>query len=515
MRVVTAAEMQEIDRRTIAEYGIPGTVLMGLAGRSCAEYVLNFYGEAVSISVCCGGGNNGGDGFVIAWLLRNAGKKVTVYFTGNKSRLSDESIVYCNLCQKLGVDITVLSEDDCSGSLFNGSDLIVDALLGTGFSGTPRGTVACLISEINASGLPVVSVDIPSGLPAQGPVVECLSVKASDTVTIGLPKINTVTFPGKEYVGNLSVADIGFPAELTAENDQCLSLIDKDFCIKHLPFYDNSDTHKGERGHLLLIGGFDGMEGAIMLAAMAALAMGVGLITCITTDKARSVIAGKIPELITLGLPDYLERAEKDDIYAAMENCMSGRRYDAVVTGPGMGRSLFAGHCFRAAVNTADKLRIGKVLIDGDGLYHSAHGTIPAFNGDLVLTPHFMEASRLMECTVDTVKADRLACARLCAESYGAVTVLKGPASIIADQNGCAFVNTTGNSALATAGSGDVLSGIIGALLLDDISSLHAAACGVSIHGLAADCYRNNTGRSHMQARDIITGVSEVLSGLY
>ncbi|MFC1670877.1 NAD(P)H-hydrate dehydratase [Spirochaetota bacterium] len=500
MKVVRAEEMQEIDRITIDEMGIPGEVLMGFAGKSIADYVLRSFDGKDNIVVFSGTGNNGGDGFVIAYFLVNSGIDVTIVLAGKTDKVSETSRIYMELCGKCGIKIRELTGDTLKGLNIDSFDVAVDAIFGTGFKGSVKGIAGDLIKEINNSITIVVSVDMPSGLPSNGEAPEGEVVNADFTVTIGLPKISLVTYPGKKYAGEVLISDIGFPVSLTSSEDLKIDLVDDAYFNRGFTDEPDPDTHKGERGHLLLVGGFDGMEGAIMLSARAALETGVGLISLLTTGNARNIIAGKIPELITAGLDD-------------VDDFLSSRKYDSAVIGPGMGRDKSAKDVFENIIGKLAGAGIKNALIDGDGLFHLAgflkENKLPR-DVKFIITPHFKEASVILDKKMEDIKNDRLKACRELAGYVDSIAVLKGPGTIISG-GGKTLINTTGNPYLATAGSGDVLSGIIGSLMLRDYSVLDMAGLGVFIHGRAADLFvKENEGKA-MRASDIINYIGRTL----
>lgn len=521
MKVVTALQMQEIDRVTINEYGIHGEVLMAIAGKSVADYIkTHVYADA--IAVLCGVGNNGGDGYVAAYFLSHY-IKTDVFVAGAIQKLTPSSQIYFELCKKAAVPVYELTDTILQTGILNNYDIIVDALTGTGFSGTPKGLLLQGIKAINKSCKAVVSIDMPSGLPADGILQSEAIVEAHVTVTMGLPKVNLVTYPGKDYAGHIVVADIGFPEVLLTSHDIKRQLIDDDYIISNYRPQKNYDAHKGTNGHLLCIGGFDGMEGAIMLVSEAAFAAGIGLVTITTTPKARTIIAGKIKEAITreialdaadvftnemtrevLKQKQFIELTER--ITTILQQLITSTRCSACAIGPGLGRSIFSAAVVKAAIAIVSERAI-PAIIDGDGLFHCAilHEQFPPDNL-CIITPHFKEASRLLNVPVDDIKQDRLSFAEKLADATGAITVLKGPASIVSDGM-YTTINTTGNPALATGGSGDVLTGIIGSLLAHGITPHVAASLGVYIHGKAADIYCDETGYTIMQAGDIIQNI--------
>ncbi|MBN2160084.1 MAG: NAD(P)H-hydrate dehydratase [Spirochaetes bacterium] len=516
MKAVTALEMKEIDRATINDLGLSGTVLMGLAGKAVADHITGKHPWIKSAAVFTGTGNNGGDGFVTAYFLAGRGVRADVFIVGDEKKIAEPSRGYYELCKKNGNSIAIVSgAEDLRNLELKGYGCIVDALLGTGFSGTPRGAVGDVIRIINDSGVYVVAVDVPSGLGSDGAAPVGETVVADCTVTIGLPKLSLVTYPGKDFAGEVNVADIGFPKSLTESDNLNTELIDSDFFSKHSireiesEYCGSVDTHKSARGHLLIVGGFDGMEGAALMAAAAAFECGVGLATLLTTPSARAATAGRIPELMTMQLPEPVNGGAPrvEDIQGALETALQAKRCETMLIGPGMGRGPYAKQVFAAAMPAIQRFGIKKVIIDGDGLFHldeiyqrqSLDWSI-----EWIITPHFMEASRLMGISVDAIKSNRHQAAGRIARQYTCTVVLKGPASIVS--NGTQYlINTTGGPALATAGSGDVLSGIIGALSLRRLSALQAAALGAWIHGKAAEVYCSGNRCDVLKSTDIIT----------
>lgn len=507
MKVVTASQMREIDRVTINERGIPGKVLMYQAGYSVSRYILENIPNPDNLAVLAGSGNNGGDGFVAAYLLNNAGIDIKIYTTGKPGSFTSDTEVYYNLCNNSGLEINHISNTPETINL-NKISLVIDSLTGTGFNGLPRENLNRIIEIINSTSVPVVSIDMPSGLPSDGDAPEGNAVKADYTITIGLPKISLVTYPGKEYAGLVEIADIGFPYDLADSESLTRELIDKQFAKRFFTLPDHSDIHKGDKGHLLLVGGFDNLEGAIMMTAAAALETGIGLISLLTTARARKIIAGKIPELMTIS---FDEAGEKD----ALCELLNKRKYNAMVIGPGMGRTDNALNYFTNIMNLLPETGINKVLIDGDGLSHLAlylENNILHRSIDFIITPHFGEASRLMKTGIDTIKSNRVKAAEKLAEKTGATVVLKGPASIVSGKTGT-FINTTGNPSLATGGTGDILSGITGALMLrEDI--IPASCLGTYIHGSAADLYCSENNTDLLKATDLINYIRHAIGSI-
>lgn len=509
MKIVTAAEMREIDRSAIEDYGIPAEVLMNSAGKFAAELITKRF-PGTAVNTVCGTGNNGGDGFTAAYFLYNSGHAVSIILCGKRERVSPVSKIFMNICEKSGLIVKECHDDVQAESLRLEHGLIIDAIFGTGFSGNLSGVPLKIIKKINSSGLKVVSLDIPGGLPSDGEIENSEAVKADITITIGLPKISIATYPGREFCGEIITADIGFPSALTCSENLKVNLINKDLFRSYGIFSDSPDIHKGDRGHILLAGGFTGMEGAILLTAKALFRTGAGLATLLTVPESRTVIACKIPELMTAAIAD---KGTENWIKEYLGN----KKFTGLVIGPGMGRSEYATEVFTALINSAALSGISKILIDGDGLYHLAdylkNRRLPE-GPEYCITPHFMEASMITGIPVDKLKSNRLESCINMAKKTGSTVVLKGPASIVSDGVN-SFINTTGNNRLATAGSGDVLSGIIASFMCRHCSITEAASCGVYIHGLCADLFSTKNPFQLMKAGDIIKKIPSAFNKIY
>ncbi len=508
MKVVTAAEMREIDRVSIEEYSIPGAILMNNAGKAVADFIIekNLSGKA---DIFCGTGNNGGDGFTAAWYLFEHSIDPLIYIAGSEEKITETSRIFLRICEKLGIKIISLDNNNIDSLAIRPDAVVIDSLTGTGFEGVLHGVPQKIVRLINSSPNTVIAVDIPSGLPSDGAAPDGDAVRAHYTITMGLPKISLVTYPGKEFSGELAVADIGFPASLTSGSAIKRSLIDKQFMQRIDLFTGSDDIHKGDKGNTIIIGGFSGMEGAAMLTASAMFRTGTGLVTLTTKEDSRSIIAGKIPELMTSSIPG----AHDND---SISRILNAKKYSLMIIGPGLGRDSFAGEVFNSCIKHSADAGIKKILIDGDGLFHLADylkkNRLPE-GVVYVITPHFMEASRISGVAVEEIKKNRLKLCEEIAENTGCITVLKGPGTVVSDGvNSC--INTSGNRALATAGSGDVLSGITGALLNRIPDALNAASAGVYIHGLCADIYSETNQRDTMSASDIIDFIRPAIKKL-
>ncbi len=502
IKVVTAGEMREIDRISIEEIGIPAPVLMNNAGMFTAEFVYKRF-KNKRITIFCGTGNNGGDGFTSAYYLSNKGINPCIYLSGKKDKISETSRIFLNLCERMSLPIYEV-EENFSSIVIPEDGVIIDAVLGTGFEGIPRGAAAEFIKKINQSENTIVSIDIPSGMTSDGEAPAGEFIKADNTITIGLPKISLATYPCKEHCGEVIIADIGFPAFLTSDEKLKVTLLNDSLFRTFGIDNADHDIHKGDKGHTLLIGGFTNMEGAAILTASALFHTGCGLATIATIASSREIISGIVPEAMTLSLPDDPDSADFADV-------IKSKKITSLIIGPGLGRSQYAEKIFKNTINSLSRTGIQKVLIDGDGLFHLSgfliNEKLPE-NIEFVITPHFMEASRILNKDINLIKNNRLDSCKKLAGYTGCTAVLKGPATIISDGEN-SFINTTGNNGLATAGSGDVLSGIIGAFLNTKLTPIEAAAAGVFIHGFCADIYSESSVSSTMSASDIINNIRE------
>lgn len=501
--------MREIDRAAIEDYGIPAEVLMNSAGKFAAD-VINIRFPGCTVNIICGTGNNGGDGFTAAYYLFNSGRSVNIILCGRKEKVSPVSRIFMNICENSGLKIIEYNETGQLPQNAFSHGIIVDGIFGTGFSGTPSPLHGEFFSRINQSGLKVISLDIPSGLPSDGNIESIPAVRADLTITIGLPKISVATYPGREFCGEVITADIGFPRALTRSDKLKVNVTDGESFTAESLFNDTPDMHKGDRGHILLIGGFTGMEGAILLTAKALFRTGAGLATLLTALESRQVIAGKIPELMTQSI-------QGEDPAKWIGDYLDSHKFKGLVIGPGMGRSGYAADVFNAVINSAQKTGISRILIDGDGLYHLGNylkqDTLPA-GPEYCITPHFLEASRIAELPVESLRSNRLQSCINLAKRTGCTVVLKGPATIVSDGMN-SYINTTGNSRLATAGSGDVLSGIIASFMTRNCSITGAASCGVYLHGLCADLFAAQGNVQQMKAGDIVKLIPAALKKIY
>jgi len=495
LKVTSAAQMREMDRRTIEDFGVPSLVLMENAALRVVDVIAERFGplRGKRITVVCGKGNNGGDGLAIARHLDTRFEaNVTVWLAADPGAFTGDAAVNCNMVQTFGLHLNLFvapSDSPIIGG--GGADLIVDALLGTGIKGGVTGDLAGIINAMNRGGCPIVSVDVPSGLDADTGKVDGACVKATLTVTFALPKFGLMVYPGAEYVGELIVADIGMPRQVMAADDVQVAATEAADAARWLPARINGrDSNKGQFGHVTVFAGSDGFVGAPTLTSEAAARTGAGLVTLAVPEGIQDALMARVsPVVMTKGLPQTeggtFARAA---VGAALKLAEKGT---AAALGPGLGgpdseetRAFvreFVARCPVPLVVDADALNC--LALEPDRGASVVKGRPAA----TVLTPHPGEMGRLLGTDTKTVQADRRAAAEQAARDYGCPVLLKGARTLIADPSGRLAVNTTSNPGMATGGSGDVLSGVIAALLAGKLDAWAAAAAGAYLHGLAGD----------------------------
>jgi ADP-dependent NAD(P)H-hydrate dehydratase / NAD(P)H-hydrate epimerase len=471
-----AERMRAIDRWAIDVRGVPSLDLMERAGAGVARAVERLVPDGPAV-VMCGTGNNGGDGLVVARLLRDAGRKVTVVCAGSPAKLTGDALA--NLERLPG---------DAPLELAQGLDalaeasVVVDALLGTGFAGEPRGAVGEAIAAIADCAAPVVSVDVPSGVDASTGVIAGAAVRARSTVTFHMAKPGLWIHPGKAHVGEVEVLDIGIPHG--EPHDADIGLIEP-AVLRLLPRRGAAST-KFSSGHVLVAGGSRGLTGAPRMTSLGAMRAGAGYVTaCVPASQQAIVASGGPPELMTRGLPDSDGALTLAGIEVVLE---AARRGGALALGPGLGRGDHAVAFARALARRAEV----PLVLDADGLNahagnFGAHGAghlddLSRRTAATVLTPHPGELARLLDTDTAHIAGERLACARQAARRAGGVVVLKGDDTLVVDPLGPVAVSPGDSPALASAGSGDVLSGVIAALLSQGLEPFTAAAAGVLLH---------------------------------
>ncbi|MBU4533209.1 MAG: NAD(P)H-hydrate dehydratase [Eubacteriales bacterium] len=511
MHLVTAAEMREIDQKTTSEYGISGLVLMENAGLAVYRTVHELLGTVAdkTVLVMCGTGNNGGDGLVTARHLVNHGARVRLMLTSDPESLAGDSRVNYDIWQRMGQKVYSIQDRNSLQVLHLAlmqADLVIDALYGTGFRGEIQDRLKKLVETVNDSERVVVSVDLPSGVHADTGTVRGTAIMADHTVTFGFPKLGLLLEPGTDYAGTVHVADISIPRGVSDGLRRRLITAEQisEWLKPRLP-----GAHKGQFGHVLVIGGSRGMVGAACLTARAALKGGAGLVTLAVPRSLQDVAAGVVPEAMTAGLAETLDGT----ISPLARDHILDLQKKATVMALGPGLSVHPETVEMVRLVLSD-VRIPCIL-DADALNALALlgvGGGTALDGGIpfVLTPHPGEMSRLLGVPVANLVSDRIGTTEIAAVNWGCTVALKGRPTVIAGLRET-YVNPTGNPGMATAGSGDVLTGLVSALLAQGCAPTKAMAAAAFVHGLAGDLAAENTGQMSLTAGAIIESIPAAL----
>ena len=488
----TAAQSRELDAIATGTYGIPGQVLMGRAGAAAFALLRQRWPKAQELAVVCGGGNNGGDGYVVALAAREAGLQPVVYARVPVDKLTGDARFYAE--QVAQTDIEVVPVTDTLPD-FADADVLVDALLGTGLSGEVRDADRALIRHINGAGVPVLAVDIPSGLNADTGMNMGAVVSASATITFIGMKQGLLTGEAPSRTGELVFASLDVPAEAYAEVRSDCRRVMLSGLSKRLPRRAR-DAHKGQFGHVLVVGGEHGFAGAMIMAAQAAARCGAGLVSVATRAEHVPVMIARQPEVMAHGVETT------DDLVPLLE------RASVVVCGPGLGRGPW-GQAMLKKVLASSLPRV----LDADALNLMAEQAVRKTDAPQVITPHPGEAARLLHCKVAGIQQDRFAAVRALHEQCGGTALLKGAGTLVASggRQPLSLV-AAGNPGMATGGMGDVLSGVIGALLAQGMSAHDAAAYGALLHASAADLAATEKGERGLLATDLLPWLRQLLN---
>lgn len=499
----TAEEMRRLDRHAIGELGIPGAVLMENAGRGAAEGVKALLEDLKAprnarVAVVCGKGGNGGDGFVAARWLKKWGARPEVLLAFPEREIGGDAGEMLRALKRTGVRPWHVEDEGAAAEALARADVVVDALLGTGSRGAPEGLVARLIELINASGRPVVALDIPSGVVADDGSTPGPAVRALLTTTFAGFKRGLLSGPGAELAGDVEVVPIGVP-EVELVRGVTTFVLEPEDVARHFPPRPR-DAHKGTYGHLLIVAGSLGKTGAAALAAMAALRSGAGLVTVATPASQQPVVAGLVREAMTEALPETAARTLALKAREVVAELAAAR--DAVALGPGIGLDEETKAAARALVQELPK----PLAVDADALSALA-GHLDVLRGapaQRCLTPHPGELARMLGVTLGAIQRDRIAAVRDFATRHNVHLVLKGAASVLGDPDGRVVVNPTGNPGMASGGTGDVLTGMVGAFLARGLAAGDALQAAVYLHGLAGDLAAERVGEESLVAGDVI-----------
>lgn len=511
MRLIDGAASRQMDKDAMEIYGLDTLVLMENAGLRSADYaaeLLKGQSKHARVSVVVGKGNNGGDGLVMARHLFNKGFEVEIFCISPAETFSPAAKANWKIADSMGIKTTCLDQVRHL-TLFRvklmASRLIVDAIFGSGFKGEVTGLAKDVIDAINAVDSPVLALDIPSGIDADTGEVGRTFIRANHTVTFAVPKCGNILAPGGEYNGELKVVDISFPVALTEEKENDDIVIDEAWALTKMQ-PRKEDSHKGIYGHVLVAGGSANMTGSLILAGKGALKTGAGLVTYMMPWSLHEAVRAQNLEALTCRLP---EKEDGSLGLSAAEPILQQTGNKILVFGMGLSRTEESMALVKRILDDVNC----PLVLDADALL--ALGDLDGrkkSNQPLVLTPHPGEMSRILGWTIREVQENRVKAAKLAAEKFNAVVVLKGSRTIIAAPSGKIMVNLTGNAGMATGGMGDVLSGMIGALLGQGLDALTAAALGVYFHGLAGDYAAEDKSEMALTAADIIDYLPLVLA---
>ena len=511
MKVVTVKEMQALDRKAIEECGIPSLQLMERAGEGVVDAIEHTHGPMrdKTVSIVVGKGNNGGDGLVVGRLLMKRGAIVRVHMLTDPATLTGDALTNFTRYRDLGGTFVAPPPSSPAHILqsLEESELLVDAIFGTGLSKPIEGMFAEIIESMNQSHHPIVAIDIPSGLSGDSGTILGSAIHATQTVTLALPKRGLFLDQGITHSGDIVVTDIGIPASCVDEAAIATRLITGSYVTAHLPPRPH-DAHKGIFGHVGIIAGSVGKTGAAVLASQAALRTGAGLVSLATPETLNDILESMLIEVMTVPIPDIPIRAfGSPSVTPLLE---FANRKTAVAIGPGIGTH---DETIDVVMKLIPQLTM-PCVIDADGLNAVATNLaiLNATNAPIILTPHPGEMARLLGCTNADVSHDRFGSATKLSQKTGATVILKGARTLVACPDGSVDICPTGNSGMATGGTGDVLTGIITGLLGQGLSSRTAATVGVYLHGLAGDIAAATHGSCGMIAGDLMASIPQAIT---
>lgn len=515
MRVVTGSEMREFDRVTIEEIGIPGTVLMEQAGRGAAEEIACWLkarntGSYNSVLIFAGKGNNGGDGFVIHRWLTHWGYRCTTVLLAPRETIKGDARINLEILFRLQADVREILDGEALWALvpdLGRYDLLVDAILGTGLAGNVEGLSRAAIELVNEANLPVVAVDIPSGLDAIRGVPLGVAVQADFTVTFALPKLGLLLDAGHKHTGKIKVIDIGIPDQVSSRAGIQRYWMNHHLCSQMLPVRP-ADGHKGTFGRVFLLAGSTGLTGAAALAGEAILRSGAGLVTLGIPASLNGIMEVKLTEVMTLPLEEEEGHLSRRAIPQILE---AAAKADVVAVGPGLGQNRDLVEIMEALLS----LKETPLVIDADGLNNlkPVLHLLKERQAITVLTPHPGEMANLVDKSVPEVLTDRSELADSFAREHEVILVLKGSPTLTAMPDGRMYINSTGNEGMGTGGSGDVLTGLVSGLLAQRNEDTTVPAA-VYVHGLAGDQIASLSNHRSMIAGDLLQGLAPAFSEL-
>ena len=511
MRILTADQMREADRRTIDDIGIPSLVLMENAGRQVVAATESFFQDLADrrVAIVGGKGNNAGDGFVVARTLHQRGIDVSVFVVGQLAEIKGDARTNLEILGRLGLTVVEIVDEgqwELHFSEISGHDLIVDALFGTGLKSPLSGIYETVVADINASAIPVVAIDLPSGMSADTPDLIGDCIEATVTVTLGAPKLPLILPPAEHKAGEVVIADIGIPAEIleTLEGPR-VELMTRDQ-IRTLITPRAADAHKGDFGRVLIVAGSRGKTGAAVLAAEGALRSGAGLVTVASPRCCVPIIAMHTPEYMTEPLAETVDGTVDEPAAEAVLALTA----DVIAIGPGLGRGTAVTRFVRELLDNSEV----PLVLDADALnaFVDQPSALVGHDGrEVIITPHPGEMARLVGCAVDDVQADRMGIARDFAARHRVNVVLKGYRTLIATPDGKIFINPTGSPGMATGGTGDVLAGMLAGWLAQVLDVEAACRLAVYVHGAAGELADADEGEVAMTAGDLANHIGDAI----
>ena len=515
MYLVTASEIQEMDRRAIKDFGIPGIVLMENAGRGATRFMLEQFPdiENKQVGVIAGRGNNGGDGYVMARYLKQKGVLVKVYLLTMADRVRGDAAANLQLLKPLDIPLVEIP-DETSFSKYQSEmaefDVWIDAILGTGLKSDVKGFFKTVIEFINGLNKPLFAVDVPSGLNSDTGQVCGACIRARATATFAFAKTGHTIYPGMQYTGALNIVDIGIPPRVVEEVNPRQVLLTNERIQSCLP-PRMPDAHKGTTGHLLVVAGSPGKTGAAALASISALRSGAGLVTLGIAETLNPVLESQVLEAMTAPLPEAQPGVLGESALNTIINLMEGKQCLSI--GPGLGQAEKTQKLVQKIIESATI----PLVVDADGLNNLAGRAqiLKNVRAPVILTPHPGEMARLMDTGVGAIQQDRIKCARDFATGFNVHLILKGARTVIAHPDGRVFINPTGNAGMASGGMGDVLTGIIAGLMVQGLSPDYACRAGVYLHGAAADSLVETIGPYGYLASDVMDAIPGEIKKLY
>ena len=524
MYIVKAREMQEMDRKTIESFGIPGRVLMENAGRGTFKMIMDFFPDIADKKVCvlCGRGNNGGDGFVVARYLMEKGIKTDVFLLSSRDRLKGDARANMGLVEKLFAikgkypdsenKIIQIPDRDAFikyKSRIIHNDIFVDGIFGTGLNSDVRGFFREIIDLVNKSRRPVVSIDIPSGLNADTGKPCGVSIKAFATASFAFAKPGHILYPGNEFTGRLKIIDIGIPGFIAEKEAPEINLTERKF-VRSFFTPRSSQAHKGNFGHLLIIAGSTGKTGAAALAANAAMACGTGLVTLGVPESLNPVMEPQVTETMTFPLFEKKKGFLSENALDQIISLSKGKT--AMAVGPGIGMEKDTGNLVKALIKTIDI----PMILDADALNLIADSPdiLKEKKAPVILTPHPGEMARLTNSSSADIQSNRLESAKKFAVEFKVILVLKGAGTITAMPDNRIFICTKGNPGMASGGMGDTLTGMISGFTAQGLSCENAAVAGPYIHGICGDFLAERRGRFGFTASNLVDVIPETIHEL-